>query len=324
MRKIIVWGLFVTLLCVAVLQWLTHAAQYRAIGGLLWDGLVPCSEPVTYSLGAVDPRFGLSGEEIAAYLREAAIVWDGALGRSLLEYRPGGGEVTVNLVYDRRQEALDKLKSIGLHADQSLSAYKILKERYDEMAAGLDQRKALLDASLANYKAGEAAYNATVAEYNRRGTATRAEARRLEDDRDALQREFAVLKAGEQGVNDDISMLNALATTLNQMIVYLELDAEQYKNEGAALGTYEEGVYRVGGGLRAIDLYKYTGREQFVRLAAHEMGHALGLDHVRDPAALMYALNRGDELRLYPDDRAALDRACTSPLRRLFSRKPGK
>lgn len=324
MRKIIVWGLFVTLLCVAVLQWLTHAAQYRAIGGLLWDGLAPCSSPITYSIGAADPRFGLSEEEIAAYLREAAVVWNGALGKNLLEYRRAGGEVTMNLVYDRRQEALDKLKSIGLHADQNISAYKIIKAHYDELSAQLDQRKALLDASLASYKAGEAAYNATVAEYNRRGSATRAEARRLEADRDALRREFDALKAGERGINDDISLLNALATTLNQMIVYLELDAEQYKNEGAALGTYEEGVYRVGGGFRAIDLYKYTGREQFVRLAAHEMGHALGLDHVRDPAALMFALNRGDDLRLYPDDRAALDRACTSPLRRLFGRKAGK
>lgn len=321
MRKIIAWGLFVTLLCVAVLQWLTHREQYRSMGGLLRDGLFPCSAAITYSPGAVDPRFGLPDDELAAYLREAEAVWEGAAGRDLLRYAPRGGDLTVNLVYDRRQEALDKLKAIGVQADRSLAAYKSLKEHYDGLSAGLDARKALLEASLANYKAGEAAYNATVAEYNRRGSATRAEIQRLEDGREALAREFSGIKAGEQAVNDDISLLNALATTLNQLIVDLELDAEQYRSEGAALGSYEEGVYRVSGGFRQIDIYKHTGRTQFVRLAAHEFGHALGVDHVEDPAALMFALNRGDDLRLYPADRAGLDRACAGPLRRLFSRK---
>lgn len=324
MRKLIVWALFLTLLCVAALQWLRHGEQYRSIGGLLRDGLFPCASPLTYSPGAVDPRFGLSDGDLTAYLREAGAVWEGAAGRRLLEYVPRGGDLTVNLVYDRRQEALDKLKSIGLQADQSLAAYKTLKERYDELSAQAERRRSGLQAELASYKAGEAAYNATVAAYNRRGTATPAQVRRLDETRAALQRRFAALKAGEDGVNGDIDLLNALATTLNQLIVDLKLGAEQYRREGAALGAYEEGVYRVAGGFRAVDIYKYTGHEQFVRLAAHEFGHALGLEHVKDPAALMFPLNRGDGLRLYPDDRAELDRACASPLRRLFSLAPSR
>lgn len=324
MRKIIVWVLFVTLLCVAVLQWITHEAQYRSMGGLLRDGLFPCSRPITYSLGAVDPRFGLSDADLAAYLREAEIVWEGARGKDLLRYSQSGGALTVNLVYDSRQESLDKLKSIGLQADQSLAAYKSLKEHYEQISSLLEPEKAALESLLAIYKSGEASYNATVAEYNRRGSATPEQVRRLKEMREGLQRDFDMLKLRERGVNDQIDTLNALATTLNQLIVDLKLDAEQYKNEGAALGLYEEGVYRVGGGFRAIDIYKYTGRTQFVRLAAHELGHALGVDHVQDPAALMFPLNRGDDLRLYPEDLSALERACASPLRRLFSRKADK
>lgn len=321
MRRSLTWILFVTLLGAAALQWHWNEAQYRAAGGTIRRGLFPCSSPVTYSIGYVDPRFGLGADELAGYIREAEAVWEGGRRRDYFEFAASSGEVTVNLIYDRRQAALDKLKAIGLRTDQTDAAYQALKARYDELVAQVDPRQAKLAARLEVYKAGEAAYNATVARYNRRGTATPRQVGRLDAARARLQREFAEIKAQGEAVNADIDLLNAVATTLNQLIVELRLDVEQYRREGAALGVYEEGMYRVNGGFRTIDIYKYTGQRQLVRLFAHEMGHALGLDHVKDPAALMYPLNRGDDLNLFPEDTAELDRACLSPFKRRFSRK---
>lgn len=323
MRKTILWLLLILLLGVAAFQWHTHQALYRSAARITMQRTFPCSKPITYSVGALDPAFNIPPEEFRDYLKEAEAVWEAAAGRDLFALAAAGGDVTVNLVYDKRQAALDKLKGLGLLTDQSLAAYKLLKERYDGLTAELDPRQAALAARLADYKRGEAEYNGIVAVYNQRGTATQRQLEKLTAAKTALEREFAVIKRLERDVNSDIDLLNALATTLNQLIVELNLNAEQYKREGSALGVYEEGLYIVEGGLRRIDIFKYAGRPHLVRLLAHELGHALNIDHVPGPESLMYPMNRGVVLALFPDDLAALDRACASPIKRTLREKLG-
>lgn len=323
MRKLILWLLLVLLLGVAAFQWHTHRALYRSAARIAKQRAFPCSAPVTYAIGTVDPAFAVQPEEFLGYLKEAEAVWEAAAGRDLFALVPGSPDVTVNMVYDKRQAALDKLKGLGLMTDQSLAAYKLLKERYDGLSAELDPRQAALAARLADYKNGEAEYNGIVAVYNQRGAATQRQVAKLLAAKTSLEREFAVIKRLESEVNSDIDLLNALATTLNQLIVELSLNAEQYKREGSALGVYEEGLYIVEGGLRRIDIFKHAGRPHLVRLLAHELGHALNIDHVPGPESLMYPMNRGVVLALFPEDLAALDRACASPIKRTLREKLG-
>lgn len=47
-----------------------------------------------------------------------------------------------------------------------------------------------------------------------------------------------------------------------------------------------------------------------MRVLAHELGHALGLDHVDDKEAIMYQLNQGDNLTLSEADIKALKTKC--------------
>ena len=51
-------------------------------------------------------------------------------------------------------------------------------------------------------------------------------------------------------------------------------------------------------------------RLKLVRLLAHEMGHAVGIDHVGDPEAVMYKLNMGENLTATATDLAELNKVC--------------
>lgn len=316
MRTFIELTLLILLLAAGAWEWSSNKTQYRALFRTANYKLFPCSSPITYSLGSISPLYNIQPAQFAAYIKEAEDVWERSFGKDFFQHVPTGGDVTISLVYDKRQAAMDKLKSMGFKTDQSLASYKELKARYDERLARLAPRQAAVAARLASYKRGEGAYNAMIAAYNQRGSAPREQVRYMDSARRALAREFDAIKMLETALNADIDVLNALATTLNQLIVELNLNVDQYNREGAALGVFEEGLYTVSGGVRAIDIYKYSDRRQLVRLLAHELGHALGLDHVENPDAMMYPVNRGSSLELLPGDAAELDRACAPPYRR--------
>lgn len=288
----------------------THQSQVHSLVRVAQQTVAPCSTPLTYSIGTVDSRFGISKSILVADLKEAEGVWEKPSGKDLYAYVPSGGDVTINLVYDSRQASTDKLKTLGIQVDTSEATYESLKVRYNALSAELDDEQSRYDTAAAAYKRDEAAYNARVQAANGRGGATRAEYAQLEAQKASLEQEFASLKSFEGTLNSDVDTINALGTAINQLIVQLNLNVAQYNRTGAGAGEFEEGLYKFSGGVQTIDIYEYSDHVQLVRVLAHEMGHALGLEHVADSAAIMYKINNSTTLKASAADITELNRVC--------------
>ncbi|PIU20358.1 MAG: hypothetical protein COT18_02695 [Elusimicrobia bacterium CG08_land_8_20_14_0_20_59_10] len=315
MRKLIDWVVLLAVIGIAGYLANTHKTQIRTVVRSLKGKLVPCASPVLYSIGSVDPRFGLSQYALADALFEAEAIWEGPSGKDLFAHVRSGGDVTVNLVYDSRQAATDRLKKLGLRTDQSRASYDALKARYTELSAQTDLAQARHRTWMADYKRKEAAYNARVGQWNRLGRIPPKEDKLIKARRTALSREFNSMKPLENAINADIDTLNALATTMNQLIVQLKMNVEQYNHSGTSIGHFEEGLYTMTNGVQTVDIFEYADRMRLVRVLAHEMGHALGLEHTPDPEAIMYKINSGNNLKVSNDDIAELNKVCASGLR---------
>ncbi len=270
----------------------------------------PCEAPIPYSIGAFDKSFGISKERLLADLVKAEKVWEDARGADLFYYEPEA-ELKVNLIYDYRQQATDKLKSIGLDIKGDRASYDSLKSRYDSLTSYYTKEKSAIENDMSLLEDRRKKYEDRVSYWNKKGGAPEAEYRALEAEKNSINAEIARLNQRSNTLNDTADTINSLATVINQLITELNLNVKKYNSTTAATGEeFDEGEFILENGEMRIDVYQFDDENKLVRVLAHEFGHALGLEHVEDTKAIMYKLNQSSTLILTDADKVELDRVC--------------
>jgi len=262
-----------------------------------------CSSPLTYRIGSVDPRFGVTEAELKAALNEAAAVWNTAAGKTLITYSLEG-EIPVSLAYDERQ-ATAQLGS-AINSDQA--AYEKKRNEVDALIAAHESRVAMHEAALASFERSKDSYDAEVERWNRQGGAPPGEYERLESTRRSLERKQRDINAEAERLNRMIMEINAEVANLNALAEKVNTKVDVY-NEAAG-EEFDQGQYVEDANGARITIYEFRTREQLVRALAHEFGHALGILHTESPQSLMYPYNSGKSTTLHVEDIAALSAAC--------------
>lgn len=271
----------------------------------------PCSKPITYSIGSFDERFGISKEDFIESLIQSEAIWEDAADKNLFSYS-ATGTMKINLTYDYRQEATDKLSDVGGAISQDKEVYDRIKIEYEGYIREYDRKRLAYDRAVTEYNAAKKEYEEKVDYWNERGGAPQKEYRELQDEKERLNIEASKLDQKALELTSLSKKINASAADLNELAKKLNIKVRTFNVIGASTGEeFNEGEYiRDADGIR-INVYQFESKAKLLRLLQHEFGHALGIDHVEDPNAVMYRLNSGNNDDVLTEkDKEALTAAC--------------
>lgn len=271
----------------------------------------PCQQTISYNLGTFDNRFGISREQFLMAVARAEAVWEKPISRELFIYQPNKAELTLNLIYDFRQETTKRLQNLDLNIDSTQSNYSDLKRKYEILKNQYARDKAAFEQEAANFERQKNTYEQEVAFWNKKGGAPKPEFEKLQAQKTELNRQAEILNRHRDDLNELVNNLNAVVSALNKLAQELNLTVERYNTVGAERGEeFEEGLYRQGPEGKFIDIYEYENQDKLIRVLAHEFGHALDLEHLENPQAIMYRLNQASNEKLTEEDILALKQKC--------------
>lgn len=242
-----------------------------------------CDMPISYTLGSVDTRFKLSRENALEDIQKAVDIWNDKYTKPLFTYSPTA-KLTVNFVYDERTALNEKINSQQHQLDQKNAVLQKQIDAYDADVASfekrLDEFNAKVDRANRDGNVSEEAYNALVSEQNS-----------LKAERDALNARADQLNVGASNFNANLSSLKNNMNEFNEKIIHKP----------------EEGLYNPTE--NTIAIYFVSDKNELVHTLAHELGHALSMDHTQDKADIMYPSST-KTLSVSPNDQKQLDYIC--------------
>lgn len=306
MKKIFTFTIFLSLL---IFVYVNFFPLYKDVY-LNYFQESPCSSKVTYTLGNIDPRFGLSKPEVEKILLKSEDHWENALSQDLFEFSPSG-KIQVNFVYDERQAATNRLKKLNLKIDNTKASYDKLKTYYESKENEYNRRLKNYQQNLADFEITQKAYETEIAYWNSKNGAPEPVFQKLERTKNNLNFRANELEIERQEVNNLVADLNLSADLLNRTAKTLNLNVDEYNSTSISRGEeFQEGAYIEDKDTKKIEIYQFQNLEELTQVLTHELGHALGLDHVADPKAVMYHLNNKENSAINASDIAEFNRVC--------------
>lgn len=268
------------------------------VDSVLAKSLIPCQNPLTYQLGEIDSRFGITEEEVEKAMESAAAMWSSVLGRSLAVYDENGA-VVINLVYDDRQELVDgewryreKVRTEQVLTNQLQQVYDYhriqFEKRSEEYVELVYRTQLLMDIP-----------------HNRVD---------IEHRKSYVERLQKQVLSERKILDEEAEKVNKLLDRLNQRVADENKLIEQYNEDFSGESLFAKATYQQMGDGGVITVNQFKNKKELPLLMAHELGHAFGLNHVSNPRSVMHGRMGAQQIdptvQLTQEDRQAIRNRC--------------
>lgn len=268
-----------------------------------------CPAPLAYSVGEIDPSFGLSLDDVRLALSDAENVWEDAVGQNLFIY-DADAAFTVNFIYDERQEITDAEGNFKEKLNQTESVSDAISQTYAELVSNYNDLQIVYSDNVEQYEKKLATYNTKVQGYNDEGGATKEVYEVLQGQKAVLDAEQNSLNDLSDQLNDLVRQINAIGEQGNVLVDTYNKGVAEYNHTFGESREFTQGTYSSD---KRIDIYSYADASELRLVLAHEFGHALSLDHVADEKSVMYFLigKQPPQVVLSPQDMDEFIRVCS-------------
>ena len=260
-----------------------HPERFGYSGETTELAIEGCEPAIEWSLGQLDPRFGLGRLQAIRGIERGAAIWNRAAGRALFRYSPQS-RFRIDFIYDERQEMLIKMESGN-------------RDPFDEVMARYQALEGARNRDMAAHAQRNQAYEEAVRAFESEG-GTEARRARLNAERLAINQEARRL-------NGLRARIGALAMDINSRSRSLTADDLRFVKAGFTKRAIRNGVVRA---IR-MEIYMFSSWESLPRIVAHEFGHVLGMQHLGRRGAIMTEVAEGDEATKWDIDE--LNRVCS-------------
>lgn len=265
-----------------------------------------CQVPLGYRIGTIDDRFAIDAKEARAALSEAERVWEEATGRDLFIY-DDDASFTVNFIFDERQALADAETSFKDRLDATENLTDAMRDTYDQLSARYKKLEGEYQSAAAVYESNLSTYNATVSRFNDEGGAPPEEFAKLQSQKQSLDKEQAALQRKVKQLNILVDEINQVGNRSNQLVDTYNRSVETFNHTFGTGREFTQGDYQG----KSINIYTFKSDEELKLVLTHEFGHALSLDHVESPQAIMhFLLGEQEGYAITPEDLVEFNNIC--------------
>ena len=250
----------------------------------------------------------ISESEVREALQQAERLWESVLGRNLFEYTHTA-KLTVNLVFDERQQATRARQRLLPKLQQTEASHATLAQSYETWRTIYQDKVKTYETARTVYDERVQAYNAQVQQWNTQGGAPPQVQKTLAAERAHLDASKTQLIEDQADLRDVVDTLQSLEDRGKTLAETYARQAQSYNTLYGERRHFHKGEYNG----KDITIYQFHDTPDLILVLAHELGHALGLAHVDDPKAVMHEFLSEqdlDTLTLTSADMQALKTAC--------------